>query len=59
MCNCAESEGSIYLLASQTPSTNKSELQKYTDLIVDFFESREYLIFIGITLFVCRLSHNM
>ncbi|PKC76227.1 hypothetical protein RhiirA1_528145 [Rhizophagus irregularis] len=47
MCNCAESKGSIYLEAPQT----KSRLQEYTDLIVDFFGNREYLIFISVNLF--------
>ncbi|PKK69211.1 hypothetical protein RhiirC2_510570 [Rhizophagus irregularis] len=47
MCNCAESEGSIHLEAPQT----KSRLQEYTDLIVDFFGNREYLIFISVNLF--------
>ncbi|CAB4416094.1 unnamed protein product [Rhizophagus irregularis] len=47
MCNCAESEGSIHLVAPQI----KSKFQKYTDLIIDLFENREYLIFIGINLF--------
>lgn len=54
MCNCAESEGNIHLVAPQI----KSKFQKYTDLIIDLFENREYLIFIGINLFT-NLFHRL